>query len=251
MLDMGFIDDIEKIVAATQVRQTMLFSATLDGVVGNMARRITTDPLIIKSRVRRPSTKHSTTCTFRRRPLFKESFARSFVTRSIFGSSGCFQRLNAMQIRLPIASISRLRCCCFTAIYQGARNHYARLFASRSSSCVGCDRRRRTWYRRSGIARLQLRFAKIPRDYVHRIGRTGRAGRKGLAVSLVNHAESINVKRIERFTKQLIPVDVIGEASSRKRLRQPAHQLANLAVWKPGDKRKTGQQFRQSNPANA
>jgi hypothetical protein len=49
MLDMGFIDDIEKIVAATPAtRQTMLFSATLDGVVGNMARRITKDPQIIQ-----------------------------------------------------------------------------------------------------------------------------------------------------------------------------------------------------------
>jgi len=49
MLDMGFIDDIEKIVAATPAtRQTMLFSATLDGVVGNMARRITNNPMIIQ-----------------------------------------------------------------------------------------------------------------------------------------------------------------------------------------------------------
>jgi superfamily II DNA/RNA helicase len=49
MLDMGFIDDIEKIVAATPAtRQTMLFSATLDGVVGNMAKRITTDPMVIQ-----------------------------------------------------------------------------------------------------------------------------------------------------------------------------------------------------------
>lgn len=48
MLDMGFIDDIEKIIAATpETRQTMLFSATLDGVVGEMARRITRDPLVI------------------------------------------------------------------------------------------------------------------------------------------------------------------------------------------------------------
>ena len=37
---------------------------------------------------------------------------------------------------------------------------------------------------------------KFPEDYVHRIGRTGRAGRNGIAVSLVNHAESMNVKRI-------------------------------------------------------
>ncbi|MEN3365488.1 MAG: hypothetical protein V7606_2762, partial [Burkholderiales bacterium] len=49
MLDMGFIDDIEKIVAATpESRQTMLFSATLDGVVGNMAKRITRDPMVIQ-----------------------------------------------------------------------------------------------------------------------------------------------------------------------------------------------------------
>ena len=49
MLDMGFIEDIEKIVAATpENRQTMLFSATLDGVVGNMAKRITRDPAVIQ-----------------------------------------------------------------------------------------------------------------------------------------------------------------------------------------------------------
>jgi len=49
MLDMGFVDDIEKIVEATpETRQTLLFSATLDGVVGNMAKRITRDPLVIQ-----------------------------------------------------------------------------------------------------------------------------------------------------------------------------------------------------------
>jgi len=39
---------------------------------------------------------------------------------------------------------------------------------------------------------------KFPEDYVHRIGRTGRAGRNGVAISLVNHAEGMHVKRIER-----------------------------------------------------
>jgi superfamily II DNA/RNA helicase len=50
---------------------------------------------------------------------------------------------------------------------------------------------------------------KFPEDYVHRIGRTGRAGKNGIAISLVNHAENKNVKRIERFLKQSIPVNVI------------------------------------------
>ncbi|RYE88395.1 MAG: DEAD/DEAH box helicase, partial [Oxalobacteraceae bacterium] len=77
---------------------------------------------------------------------------------------------------------------------------------------------------------------KFPEDYVHRIGRTGRAGRNGTAVSLVNHAEGMNVKRIERFTKQTIPVDVvIGFEPKRS---APARTSARTgAGWKPGDGR--------------
>jgi superfamily II DNA/RNA helicase len=75
---------------------------------------------------------------------------------------------------------------------------------------------------------------KFPEDYVHRIGRTGRAGRNGIAVSLVNHAEGINVKRIERFTKQTIPVDVV-EGFEPKR-SAPARTGARPG-WKPGDGR--------------
>jgi superfamily II DNA/RNA helicase len=75
---------------------------------------------------------------------------------------------------------------------------------------------------------------KFPEDYVHRIGRTGRAGRNGTAVSLVNHAEGMNVKRIERFTKQLIPVGVV-EGFEPKR-SAPARTGAR-AGWKPGDGR--------------
>jgi superfamily II DNA/RNA helicase len=77
---------------------------------------------------------------------------------------------------------------------------------------------------------------KFPEDYVHRIGRTGRAGRNGVAVSLVNHAEGMNVKRIERFTKQLIPVDVI-EGFEPKRTASAARPSHKPGGWKPGDNR--------------
>ena len=76
---------------------------------------------------------------------------------------------------------------------------------------------------------------KFPEDYVHRIGRTGRAGRNGLAISLVNHAEGINVKRIERFTKQTIPVNVV-EGFEPKRAA-PASRGGARPGWKPGDGR--------------
>jgi superfamily II DNA/RNA helicase len=73
-----------------------------------------------------------------------------------------------------------------------------------------------------------------PETYVHRIGRTGRAGRNGTAVSLVNHAESMNVRRIERFTKQTIPVDVV-EGFEPKRSAAP--RSGARPGWKPGDGR--------------
>ena len=75
---------------------------------------------------------------------------------------------------------------------------------------------------------------KFPEDYVHRIGRTGRAGRNGIAVSLVNHAEGMNVKRIERFTKQLIPVDVI-EGFEPKKSASTTRSAHKPGGWKPGD----------------
>jgi len=77
---------------------------------------------------------------------------------------------------------------------------------------------------------------KFPEDYVHRIGRTGRAGRNGLAISLVNHAEGMNVKRIERFTKQLIPVNVIEGFEPKKTASAP-RSSARPGGWKPGDNR--------------
>src|SRR6202012_4447125 len=57
---------------------------------------------------------------------------------------------------------------------------------------------------------------KFAEDYVHRIGRTGRAGRSGIAVSLVHHAEQGARKRIERFVRLTLPVNVVAGFEPRK-----------------------------------
>ncbi len=79
---------------------------------------------------------------------------------------------------------------------------------------------------------------------MHRIGRTGRAGRNGLAISLVNHAEHFNVRKIERFTKQSIPVEVVAGHEPTRRPPsgngRPGSKPGSRPAWKSGDHRGHG-----------
>ncbi|MBL8511161.1 MAG: C-terminal helicase domain-containing protein, partial [Betaproteobacteria bacterium] len=78
-------------------------------------------------------------------------------------------------------------------------------------------------------------------DYVHRIGRTGRAGRNGIAISLANVREHFQVRTIERFTSQSIPVAVIPGLEPKQRVfadKKPGAGRPGGA--KPGSKRPGG-----------
>jgi superfamily II DNA/RNA helicase len=236
MLDMGFIDDIEKIVAATpETRQTMLFSATLDGVVGNMAKRITKEPLVIQ--IASAATKHE---NIQQRVHFVDDLShKNKMLDHLLRDASIDQAVVFTATKRDADMIAdRLNIAGFAAaalhgdMHQGARNRtlaalrrgQVRVLVATDVAARGIDV--------PGITHVfNYDLPKFPEDYVHRIGRTGRAGRNGLAISLVNHAESINVKRIERFTKQLIPVDVIAGLEPKK---APAPRSSKPAGWKPG-----------------
>ncbi|HYD79154.1 MAG TPA: DEAD/DEAH box helicase [Paucimonas sp.] len=242
MLDMGFIDDIEKIVAATpETRQTMLFSATLDGVVGNMAKRITKDPLVIQ--IAGSATKHE---NIQQRVHFVDDLShKNKMLDHLLRDASIDQAVVFTATKRDADMIAdRLNIAGFAAaalhgdMHQGARNRtlaalrrgQVRVLVATDVAARGIDV--------PGITHVfNYDLPKFPEDYVHRIGRTGRAGRNGLAISLVNHAESINVKRIERFTKQLIPVDVV-EGLEPKKAPQP--RSSKPAGWKPGAHRNGG-----------
>jgi superfamily II DNA/RNA helicase len=247
MLDMGFIEDIEKIVAKTpETRQTMLFSATLDGVVGSMARRITKDPLVIQ--IASSATRHE---NIQQRVHFVDDLSHknrlldhllrdvSMDQAVVFTATK--RDADAIADRLTIAGFAAA--ALHGDMHQGARNRTlngmrrgdVRILVATDVAARGIDV--------PGITHVvNYDLPKFPEDYVHRIGRTGRAGRNGVAVSLVNHAESMHVRRIERFTKQPIPVDVV-EGYEPKRTPSAAAPRSNTRKpngWKPGEARRAG-----------
>jgi superfamily II DNA/RNA helicase len=237
MLDMGFVEDIELIVSRTPAdRQTLLFSATLDGMVGNIARRITTDPLRIQ--IASASTRHENIeqrVHFVDDLLHKNRLLDHLLRDTSIEQAVVFTatKRDADQIadRLSIAGFAAA--ALHGDMHQGARNRtlnalrrgQLRVLVATDVAARGIDV--------PGISHVfNYDLPKFAEDYVHRIGRTGRAGRHGIAVSLVNHAEGIHVKRIERFTKQMIPVDVIAGFEPKK-----AAAPRKRPGWKPGDGR--------------
>jgi superfamily II DNA/RNA helicase len=241
MLDMGFIEDIEKIVAATpETRQTMLFSATLDGVVGTMAKRITKNPFVIQ--IASASSKHE---NIQQRVHFVDDLShKNRLLDHLLRDISLDQAVVFTATKRDADTIAdRLNIAGFSAaalhgdMHQGARNRtldsmrrgQVKVLVATDVAARGIDVPTITHV-------FNYDLPKFPEDYVHRIGRTGRAGRNGLAISLVNHAEGMNVKRIERFTKQLIPVNVI-EGFEPKKTASATRSSARPGSWKPGDNR--------------
>ncbi len=231
MLDMGFIDDIERIVEATPAsRQTMLFSATLDGTVGAMAQRITHDALRIE--VDAPSARHG---NIEQRMHFVDDLAhKNRLLDHLLRDASIDQALVFTATRRDADSVSdRLNIAGLNAaalhgdMHQGARNRtlaamrrgQVRILVATDVAARGLDVPTITHV-------FNYDLPKAAEDYVHRIGRTGRAGRSGLAISLVHHAEQFNLRRIERFTRQSIPVEIVAghEPTRRPQAAKPRPQ---------------------------
>ncbi len=239
MLDMGFVDDIELIISKTPAsRQTMLFSATLDGMVGNMARRITKDPMMIQ--IASSASRHE---NIQQRVHFVDDLShKNRLLDHLLRDVSIDQAVVFTATKRDADTIAdRLNIAGFAAaalhgdMHQGARNRtlnslrsgHVRVLVATDVAARGIDVPAITHV-------FNYDLPKFPEDYVHRIGRTGRAGRNGIAVSLVNHAEGVHVKRIERFTKQVIPVDVVEGYEPKK----TASASRPRPGWRPGDGRK-------------
>ena len=214
MLDMGFIEDIEAIVAKTPAtRQTLLFSATLDGVVGAMARKITRDA----KRIQIASTPESK-ANIEQRFMFADNMShKNKLLDAILRDTDIQQALVFTSTKRSADDLSGLlRENGFAAhalhgdMNQGQRNRTLKgLRDGRTRVLVATDVAARG-IDVAGISHvINFDAPRQAEDYVHRIGRTGRAGRTGFAVTLVNPTERSLMRSIERFTGQRAQLDTI------------------------------------------
>jgi superfamily II DNA/RNA helicase len=221
MLDMGFIDDIETIVAATPAtRQTMLFSATLDGKIGSLTNRLLKDPerieiaRQIESRSNIAQTVHYVDDRDHKDRLLDHLLRDEALDQAIVFTA---TKSDADQLAGRLADAGFSSAALHGDLPQGARNRTVRALRERRVRVLVATDVAARGIDIPGITHVfNYDLPKFAEDYVHRIGRTGRAGRSGIAVSLVHHAEQGALKRIERFVRSPLPVNVIEGFEPRK-----------------------------------
>ncbi|PPK62262.1 ATP-dependent RNA helicase RhlE [Malaciobacter marinus] len=215
MLDMGFIHDIKKVVASIpNKRQTLLFSATFSPEIKKLSNSFLDNPKLIEvARSNALSEQVSQVVHYVQKDKKKNLLAFLIhtqkwnqvlvFTRTKHGANKLSEFLNKSNI--PSLAIHGNKS-------QGARTSALSNFKSKKIRVlVATDIAARGIDIELLPHVVNFELPNVPEDYVHRIGRTGRAGNNGIALSLVCDEESQYLKDIERLTKISIPVkDIEG-----------------------------------------
>ena len=222
MLDMGFIDDIETIVEATPTdRQTLLFSATWDGAVGKLARKLTKNPEIIEVERVDDQGKIEEQLLYCDDMRHKNRLLDHILRDANIDQCVIFTSTKAMTevIADDLYEKGFAANCLHGDMPQGWRNRT--LMDLRKGRCkilVATDVAARGIDVPTITHVINYDLPKQAEDYVHRIGRTGRAGRTGIAITFAEVNEYVKVHKIEKYiARKLTEVTVEGMEPTRKR----------------------------------
>lgn len=241
MLDMGFIEDIEHIASnLTTDRQTVLFSATFAGNVGDLAKKLTRDPKRID--VASHTDKHDNIIQIlhwadsaqHKYDLLDNILCRVELDQAIVFTStqrdadwladklyDAGHSAAALHGGMPQGRRTR--------VLNGLRKKDLRILIATDVAARGIDI--------PSISHvINFGLPMTAEDYVHRIGRTGRAGKTGTALTLAVADEAHKIRTIQRFTTQIIPVDIIIGLEPKK----PAPSLERPSGKRGTDKKGYG-----------
>jgi ATP-dependent RNA helicase RhlE len=219
MLDMGFIHDVKTICAAVPARrQTLLFSATMPAAVAGLANAMLRDPVRVS--VAPPATTASgitQSVVFiakqEKRFLLENMLRDEKVLRALIFTS-TKHRANRLAEQLVRAGIES------AAIHgnksQGARERALEAFRSGESRVLVATDVASRGIDVDGISHvINFDLPNTPESYVHRIGRTGRAGASGEAISFCDPADEKRLLvDIERLIRRRLPVNAASPAAA-------------------------------------
>jgi len=243
MLEMGFADDLETVIAACNIeRQTLLFSATYPDDIKKISARYQRDPLMVKVEAihsdtnieqhfyELQDTSESFPAVLSLLAHFKPETSIAFCNTKI----ACDELLEYLRDH----DVSALTL--HGDLEQRERDQVLVRFSNKSCSVlIATDVAARGIDIKGLDAVINVDLARDSEVHVHRIGRTGRAGESGLALSLVVQKEVHKINRLEDYMKQSITLEKLPQSDSRL-LPEPAMVTINIDGGKkdklrPGD----------------
>ena len=255
MLDMGFIHDIKKVMALLpKKRQNLLFSATFSREIRKLAKGFLLHPVTVEA------TPENTTVELINQQAYRVDKKRKtdliidmiaggkwqqvlVFTRTKHGANRLAQKMQKADISASAIHGNKTQAARVKAL-KSFKAHEIRVLVATDIAARGLD-----------IPLLphviNFEMPNVPEDYVHRIGRTGRAGANGVAISLVAADEAVYLQAIEQLTDQQIPCEVlegfepteeateVGAASKQGKQKKPRPKRTGASRnnkkrrWKP------------------
>jgi ATP-dependent RNA helicase RhlE len=210
MLDMGFIHDVKRIVGMTpSSRQTLFFSATMPPDIRDLAKNILKDPVRVDVA---PATKTADNVgqsvyfvtKSNKRPLLESVLSDPSIDRALVFSR---TKHGASRIATQLSRAGIAANAIHGDKTQGARERALSEFRDGTTRILVATDIAARGIDVDGVSHVvNYDLPNIPESYVHRIGRTGRAGHSGVALSFCDYEEREFLRGIERLIARKIPV---------------------------------------------
>ncbi len=223
MLDMGFMPDVEKICAALPAeRQTLLFSATLDGIM-DIGKRFLNNPLTIQVAGQKEQHAnieqrlHFVDDMNHKNKLLEHLLIAPDVNQAIIFTS---TKRHADLLAEDLYAAGHSTAALHGDMTQGARNRTltklrhgdVKVLVATDVAARGIDVH--------GITHvINYDLPKFAEDYVHRIGRTGRANNSGIAISFASNTDRHLLRKIEQYTGHKFQPAVIAGFEPKRAVR--------------------------------